>query len=162
LSVDPLLSRRIYSEGDLLPGLIVDRYGNYLVVQSLIQATDRLQPLVTQILERHYQPRSILFRNDSKVRELEGLSLQQSVAGESIPSTVAVNEDGTQVAISLSAGQKTGSYLDQRENRRSASRYARGDALDAFCYAGGFSLQIANVCERVDAVDISGSAIDLA
>ena len=73
LGVDPWLSRRIYSEGDLLPGLIIDRYDDRFVVQSLIQATDRIQPLVTTILNERYQPRSILFRNDSRVRELEGL-----------------------------------------------------------------------------------------
>src|SRR5262249_17248550 len=77
LGVDPILSRRIYSEGDLLPGLIVDRYNDRLVVQSLIQATDSIQPLVTRLLGERYQPRTILFRNDSRVRELEGLELKQ-------------------------------------------------------------------------------------
>src|SRR4051812_42750389 len=81
LGIDPLLSRRIYAEGDLLPGLIVDRYGEYLAVQNLIQAADRLQPLVTRILTERYQPRSILFRNDSRVRELEGLDLKVETAG---------------------------------------------------------------------------------
>ncbi len=83
--VDPLVSRRIYSEADFLPGLIVDRYGEYLVVQSLTQAADRLQPLYTAILQDRYQPRSIVFRNDSKVRELEGLPLVQSWIGEEPP-----------------------------------------------------------------------------
>src|SRR5205085_7134997 len=87
LGVDPLLSRRIYSEGDLFPGLIVDRYNDSLVVQSLIQATDALQPVVTNILQERYRPRSILFRNDSKVRELEGLELKQEVIGEPLPDT---------------------------------------------------------------------------
>jgi len=162
LGVDPLLSRRIYSEGDLLPGLIVDRYDDRLVVQSLIQATDRIQPLVGTILTERYQPRSILFRNDSRVRELEGLELRQEVMGEPLPETLIVNEDGKQMAISLTSGQKTGSYLDQRDNRRAARRYARGRALDAFCYAGGFALQISDLCEQVEAVDISGTAVELA
>src|SRR4030095_15628042 len=78
LGVDPQVSRRIYSEADFLPGLIVDRYGDYLVVQSLTQAADRLEPIFTSILQERYQPRSIIFRNDSKVRELEGLPLIQS------------------------------------------------------------------------------------
>src|SRR5215813_3022267 len=82
LRVDPLLSRRIYSEGDFLPGLIVDRYGDCLVVQSLIQATDRIQSLIAEILQESFSPRSILFRNDSRVRELEGLELKQEVIGE--------------------------------------------------------------------------------
>lgn len=160
--VDPLVSRRIYSEADFLPGLIVDRYGEYLVVQSLTQAADRLQPLYTAILQDRYQPRSIVFRNDSKVRELEGLPLVQSWIGEEPPQSVIVDEDGKLVEIPLSSGQKTGSYLDQRENHRAARRYARGLALDCFCYGGGFALQLAEVCDRVDAVDLSSTAVQLA
>jgi len=162
LRIDPLLSRRIYAEGDLLPGLIVDRYGDYIVVQSLVQATDRLQPLITRILTDLYKPRSILFRNDSRVRELEGLELKQEVIGECLPETLVVNEDGKEIGVSLTAGQKTGSYLDQRDNHRAARRYARGRALDAFSYAGGFALQIADLCEHVDAVEISPGAVGLA
>ena len=162
LNIDPLLSRRIYAEGDLLPGLIIDRYADNLVVQNLIQAADRLQPLITRILTERYQPRSILFRNDSRVRELEGLELKQETVGEPVPDTVVVNEDGKDIAISLTAGQKTGSYLDQRDNHRAARRYARGNALDAFSYAGGFAIQIADRCEHVEAVDISSTAVALA
>jgi len=162
LGVDPLASRRIYSEGDLLPGWVIDRYGDRLVVQSLIQATDRLQPLVTNIVMDRYGPRSILFRNDSRVRELEGLELKQEVAGDPIPDLLVINEDGKDIAVSLTAGQKTGTYLDQRDNRRAARRYARGRALDAFSYTGGFAVQIADRCERVEAVDISPQAVALA
>lgn len=162
LGVDPLLSRRIYSEGDLLPGLILDRYGDRLVVQSLIQATDALQPFVIKMLTDRYQPRSILLRNDSRVRELEGLELRQEVIGEALPEMLVVNEDGKEIALSLTAGQKTGYYLDQRDNHRAARRYARGRALDAFSYGGGFALQISEVCEHVEAVDISGAAVEMA
>ena len=161
LDIDPMLSRRIYSEGDLIPGLIVDRYNDRLVVQSLIQATDALQPVFTELLTERYQPRSILFRNDSRVRELEGLELKQEVVGEPLPESLIVNEDGKEIALSLTAGQKTGSYLDQQENHRAAKRYARGIALDAFTYAGGFAVQIAERCERVEAVDISGAAVEM-
>lgn len=162
LGVDPLLSRRIYSEGDLLPGLMVDRYDDRLVVQSLIQSTDALQPFFTAILQDRYQPRSILLRNDSRVRELEGLELKQEIVGEPLPEVLIVNDDGKKTAISLAAGQKTGAYLDQRENRRAARRYARGRALDAFSYGGGFALQISDLCEQVEAVDISKAAVELA
>jgi 23S rRNA (cytosine1962-C5)-methyltransferase len=162
LGVDPRLSRRIYSEGDLLPGLVADRYDDRLVVQSLIQSTDALQPLFTNILQDRYQPRSILLRNDSRVRELEGLELKQEVIGEPVPEVMIVDDDGKKVAISLGAGQKTGAYLDQRENRRAARRYARGRALDAFSYVGGFALQISDVCEQVEAVDISKAAVESA
>jgi 23S rRNA (cytosine1962-C5)-methyltransferase len=159
--VDPLLSRRIYSEGDLMPGLIVDRYGDRIVVQSLIQATDRLQRLVIEILNERYQPRSILFRNDSKLRELEGLETTQQLFGDAIPDPVIVDEDGKKVAVSLMGGHKTGSYLDQRDTHRAARKYARGRALDAFTYMGGFALQISDVCEHVEAIDISGQAVAL-
>jgi 23S rRNA (cytosine1962-C5)-methyltransferase len=162
IGVDPLLSRRIFSEGDLLPGLIVDRYGEYLVLQSLIQATDQLLPLWKEILLQRYHPQSILIRNDSKVRELEGLELSQEVVGGPIPEPVVVTEDGKHIAVMLAGGQKTGSYLDQRENHRAARRYARGYALDAFSYSGGFAVQISDQCERVEAVDMSGSALELA
>jgi 23S rRNA (cytosine1962-C5)-methyltransferase len=161
LGVDPRLSRRIYSEGDFLPGLIVDRYGDRVVVQSLIQATDRLKPLVIRWLHERYQPASILFRNDIRVRELEGLEVRNELIGAALPEFLIVDEDGKQVAMSLTEGQKTGSYLDQRENHRAARRYARGLALDAFAYAGGFALQLSDVCEHVDAVDISSPAVEL-
>jgi len=162
LGIDPFLSRRIYSEGDLLPGLIVDRYADRLVVQSLIQATDAVQPLIVQILTDRYRPRSLLLKNDSRVRELEGLELKQELLGDPLPDLLVVDEDGKQIGLSLTAGQKTGSYLDQRDNHRAARRYARGRALDAFSYAGGFALQISEMCEHVDLVDISGSVIELA
>ncbi len=159
---DPKVSRRIYSEGDLLPGLIVDRYDDRFVVQSLIQATDLLQPLVVQILTDLYRPRSILLRNDSKVRQLEGLELQQQLIGEPLPEMIVINEDGKEVGVSLSSGQKTGSYLDQQDNHRAARRFARGRVLDAFCYGGGFALQVADVSDVVEAVDISGTAVEIA
>ena len=85
LGVDPRLSRRIYSEGDFLPGLIVDRYDDRLVAQSLIQGTDTIQRFITRILIERYEPSSILFRNDSKVRTLEGLELKQEVIGQPLP-----------------------------------------------------------------------------
>jgi 23S rRNA (cytosine1962-C5)-methyltransferase len=161
LGVDPLLSRRIHSEGDFLPGLVVDRYGEYLVVQSLTQAADRLQPLFASILQERYHPRSIIFRNDTKVRELEGLALAQSWSGEEPPETVVVDEDGKQMEIALTTGQKTGGYLDQRDNHRAARRYAHGRALDGFCYGGGFALHLADVCDSVEAVDSSPAAVRL-
>ena len=161
LHVDPQLSRRVFSEGDLLPGLIVDRYGDRLVVQSLIQGTDRLLPRFTELLEARYEPKSILVRNDNRVRELEGLELKQEVIGEVLPDPVEVDEDGKKLAVTLTGGQKTGSYLDQRENHRAARKYAQGRGLDAFTYTGGFAIQIADVCEHVEAVDMSVPALEL-
>ena len=114
LGVDPKLSRRVYSEGDLLPGLIVDRYDDRLVVQSLIQSTDALQATFTAMLQDRYQPRSILLRNDSRVRELEGLELRQEVIGEPVPDVMIVNDDGKEIAAALAGGQKTGAYPPPR------------------------------------------------
>jgi 23S rRNA (cytosine1962-C5)-methyltransferase len=131
------------------------------VVQSLIQATEAIQPLIAELLKQRYRPSSILFRNDIRVRELEGLELHQETVGEPLPKMVIVDEDGKSLAISLTTGQKTGSYLDQRENHRAARRHARGEALDAFTYAGGFALQLSDVCDRVEAVDISSAAVEL-
>jgi 23S rRNA (cytosine1962-C5)-methyltransferase len=162
LGVDPQLSRRIYSEGDLLPGIIVDRYGDRLVLQSLVQSTDRLLPFLIDVLSARYRPTSILVRNDSRVRELEGLELKQEVIGAPLPDELIVDEDGKQMAVSLMGGQKTGSYLDQRENHRAARRYASGRALDAFTYGGGFAVQIAERCDHVEAVDTSAAAVSWA
>jgi 23S rRNA (cytosine1962-C5)-methyltransferase len=162
LGVDPHFSRRIYSEGDFLPGLIVDRYDDRLVVQSLTQGTDRLQPLVLSLLQDQYQPRSILLRNDSKVRQLEGLELKQDLVGDPLPQIILVKEDDQEIAINLTEGQKTGAFLDQRDNRRAAKRYASGRALDGFTYAGGFALHLSSVCSEIEAVDLSAGALKLA
>jgi 23S rRNA (cytosine1962-C5)-methyltransferase len=162
IGADPRLSRRIYSEGDLLPGLIVDRYGDYLVVQSLTQSADRLEPFFAALLEEFYNPRSIIFRNDNKVRELEGLALAQTTRGETPPESVVAVANGKEIEIPLMTGQKTGAYLDQIENHPLARRYGRGRALDGFCYGGGFALQLADVCSSVDAVDLSAAAVRLA
>jgi 23S rRNA (cytosine1962-C5)-methyltransferase len=162
IGVDPKLSRRVYSEGDLLPGLIVDRYGDTLVVQSLCQGIDKLEPIFTPLLQERYRPRSIVFRNDARVRELEGLALEQHTIGEPVPETIMVNEDGKEYEVALLKGQKTGTFLDQRENHRAARRYAHGKALDGCTYAGGFALQIAEACQSVEAIDISAASLEVA
>jgi 23S rRNA (cytosine1962-C5)-methyltransferase len=162
LGVDPLFSRRVYAEGDFFPGLIVDRYGDRLVVQSLIQAIDRLEPVITEALQAEYQPRSILFRNDNKVRALEGLPLEQRVTGEPLPDVILINDAGKEVGVTLGGGQKTGAFYDQRDNRLAAARYARGRGLDAFSYTGGFALHLANQCDTVEAVEMSAPAAELA
>ena len=162
LNVDPKLSRRIYSEADLLPGLIVDRYENTLVVQNLCQSIEKLEPLITSLLQEKYEPRSIVFRNDARVRELEGLPIEQHTTGDRVPDTLVIDEDGMKFEVALLSGQKTGMYLDQRENHRAARKYARGRALDGCTYGGGFALHIADVCENVEAVDISAANVRIA
>jgi 23S rRNA (cytosine1962-C5)-methyltransferase len=154
--------RLVSGEGDLLPSLIVDRYGSCFVIQTLSQGMDRLKAQIVQVLQEAFGPRSILERNDVAVRELEGLPEQKGMlAGESI-SEVEVEENGLRLFFDLMGGQKTGGFLDQRENRRAARRYARGRALDCFSYAGGFALNLAQACDSVLGIDTSPEALNLA
>jgi 23S rRNA (cytosine1962-C5)-methyltransferase len=154
--------RLVSAEGDLLPSLIIDRYGPCFVVQTLSQGMDRLKPQIVEILQEAFSPRSILERNDVAVRELEGLPEQKGIlAGESL-SEVEVEENGLRFLYDLMRGQKTGGYLDQRENRLAARPYARGRALDCFSYTGGFALHLARQCDSVLGIDSSPEALDLA
>jgi 23S rRNA (cytosine1962-C5)-methyltransferase len=154
--------RLVSGEGDLLPSLIIDRYGPCLVIQTLSQGTDRLKAQIVEILKEAFAPRSILERNDVAVRELEGLPEQKgTLAGESI-SEVEVEENGLRFFFDLMGGQKTGGFLDQRENRQAARQYARGRALDCFTYAGGFALNLAQACDSVLGIDTSPEALSLA
>jgi len=154
--------RLVSSEGDLLPSLIIDRYGPCFVIQTLSQGMERLKPQIVEILQEAFSPRSILERNDVAVRELEGLPEQKgTLAGEKL-GEIEVEENGLKFFFDLMGGQKTGGYLDQRENRLAARAYARGRALDCFCYAGGFALHLAQHCQAVLGIDSSPQALDLA
>jgi 23S rRNA (cytosine1962-C5)-methyltransferase len=151
--------RLIYSEADLLPSLIVDRYGDYLVVQTLSQATDRNKHLFVDLLIELLSPKGIFERNDPKVRLLEGLEQQVGTLHGDVPPEIIVKENGITFAYDLLKGQKTGSFLDQRENHRAARRYASGEVLDCFSYQGGFALTIAEKCEHVEGIDMAPAAI---
>jgi 23S rRNA (cytosine1962-C5)-methyltransferase len=154
--------RLVSAEGDLLPSLIIDRYGPCFVIQTLAQGMDRLKPQIVEILQQAFSPRSILERNDVAVRELEGLPEQKgTLAGESI-SEVEVEENGLRFIFDLMGGQKTGGYLDQRENHLAAAQYALGRALDCFSYTGGFALHLARHCDSVLGIDSSPEALQLA
>ena len=154
--------RLVSAEGDLLPSLIIDRYGPCFVIQTLTQGMDRLKPQIVGILQQTFSPRSILERNDVAVRGLEGLPEQKgTLAGESL-SEVEVEENGLRFIFDLMGGQKTGGYLDQRENRLAARPYARGRALDCFSYTGGFALHLARQCDSVLGIDSSPEALRLA
>ena len=154
--------RLVSAEGDLLPSLIIDRYGPCFVIQTLTQGMDRLKPQIVDILQQTFSPRSILERNDVAVRGLEGLTEQKgTLAGESI-SEVEAKENGLQFTFDLMGGQKTGGFLDQRENRLAARQYARGRGLDCFCYTGGFALHLAAQCDSVLGIDSSPEALGLA
>jgi len=154
--------RLVYSEGDLLPSLIVDRYGDYFVMQTLSQSTERLKGLFVEILVELFSPKGVLERNDPKVRLLEGLEQQVSVLYGEIPPELLVKESGVTFVCDLAKGQKTGSFLDQRENHWAARRYASGDVLDCFGYQGGFALTIADKCSHVEGIDMAPAAVEAA
>jgi len=154
--------RVVYSEGDLLPSLIVDRYGDYLVMQTLSQSTERLKSVFAEILIEMFSPKGILERNDPRVRLLEGLDQRVGVLHGEIPADILAKQNGVNFVHDLAKGQKTGSFLDQRENHWAARRYASGEVLDCFCYEGGFALTIADKCERVEGIDMAAAAIHAA
>lgn len=154
--------RVVYSEADLLPSLIVDRYGDYLVIQTLSQSTDRHKNLFVEILTEIFSPKGVLERNDPKVRLLEGLEQHVGVLAGNIPDEIQARENGITFVYDLQKGQKTGSFLDQRENHWAARRYASGEVLDCFSYQGGFALTIADKCKHIEAVDMAPAALEAA
>jgi 23S rRNA (cytosine1962-C5)-methyltransferase len=159
LPIDATAYRLVHAEGDLLPSLIVDRYGDCLVVQSLSQGVERMLPTVTRLLVELLEPRGILARNDVKVRALEGLEPSVEVLHGDVPPSITVHEGPIEYDVDPWKGQKTGLFLDQRENRVAAVDYARGRMLDCFSYQGGFAMRLASRCDEVTAVDISADAV---
>ena len=151
--------RLVHGEGDGLPSLIVDRYGEYLVVQTLSQATDTRKAEIVAALVEIFNPRGILERNDPRVRAHEGLASQVGVLHGEVPETVTVSENGVRLEADLWLGQKTGLFLDQRENHAMAREYAGGRVLDGFTYNGGFGLAVAAKADEVLAVDVSTEAV---
>ena len=161
--------RLIFSEADFLPGLIVDKYGDYLSLQILTQAMDTRDARNTIIgaLVSELSPAAIFERIDPRIRQLEELdpredSLLWSREGTNPPSQTSFLMNGLRFQFDALAGQKTGAFLDQRENYSAAERYASGRALDCFTYQGGFALHLNRVCEQVTAVDISRPALETA
>ena len=156
--------RVIFSEADLLPGLIVDKYNDVVTIQALTQAFDRedLRRLVLESLAEHFPDASIVERVDAHIRELEQLRERESqlVRGERAKTIFTLN--GVRFHFDGLSGQKTGAFLDQRENYAAAARHAHGEALDVFTYQGGFALHLARVCSSVAAVDASRPALEVA
>ncbi|HEY6466882.1 MAG TPA: class I SAM-dependent rRNA methyltransferase [Candidatus Acidoferrales bacterium] len=167
--------RVIFSEGDFLPGLIVDRYNDVLTIQVLTQATDMdaVREVVVSELKEKLRPAAIVEKVDARVRSLEQLPEKES--GLIFPAEVGTGEtavspqpqgefqmNGVRFVHDALGGQKTGAFLDQRENYAAAAKYARGEALDVFCYQGGFALHLARTCEKVTGVDSSRPALETA
>jgi 23S rRNA (cytosine1962-C5)-methyltransferase len=179
--------RLVHAEGDLLPGLIIDRYGDCFALQTLTRGMDSLKAMWAELLVEEFHPRLIVERNDAKVRQLEGLPMTNSLLYSDVGQTggapmtsqaadeenkdklpvcptvagdLFIIENGIRFQIDLFEGQKTGAFLDQRENRAAAMRYARGRGLDCFSFQGSFALHMAKGCERVTAVDVSEPAIE--
>jgi 23S rRNA (cytosine1962-C5)-methyltransferase len=159
LKINGTAYRLVHGEADLLPSLIVDRYGDYLVMQTLSQGMDRLAPTLVRLLVELTGAQGVLARNDPKVRTLEGLEQKVEALHGTVPETIAVTEAGIRYDVDPWRGQKTGLFLDQRENREAAARYAHGRLLDCFSYNGGFALVLAPHCDTVEALDVSADAV---
>lgn len=152
-------ARLIFSEADGLSGLIVDRYGEHLVVQITALAMSQRLDLIVRLLTEQVRPRGITVRTDAKIMQAEGLEPRDGVIwGEPLPSKTEIVENGLRFRVDLGEGQKTGYYLDQRENRRVAASYMKDRrVLDVCCYIGGFSLAAARLGQAREVIGIDGS-----
>ena len=174
IAADTSAYRLVYSEGDLLPSLIIDKYDDVFVIQTLSQGSEQVKTTIAELLVEEFKPDAIVERNDARVRQLEGLESisgtiwSPDLSGESRPvgngaldvqRDVEINQHGVRFLVSPLGSQKTGAFLDQRENYLAAKRVAHGRALDCFTFNGGFALHIANECDTVLAIDISEDAI---
>ena len=160
--------RLIFSEADALPGIIADKYGELIILQLLSRALDNegVRIVVANALREMLDPATIVERPDPRIRELEQLSTPPDAAplysrGEPLMRTI-FGINGLRFHYDAGAGQKTGAFLDQRENYAAAAQYALGEALDVFTYQGGFALHLARACQRVTGVDVSRAALEVA
>ena len=153
--------RMVFAEADDLPALIIDRYGDYLVMECLSLGIDQRKKMIAECLSELFSPKGIYLRGDAAVRKKEGLTLQSETLFGEVPDKIFIEENGLRMAVDVKRGQKTGYFLDQKENRLACRRYARGGTvLDCFCNSGGFSLNAATVAKEVTAVDISEFALE--
>lgn len=156
--------RAVFSEGDGLPGLIVDKYTDTLVIQSLTAGIDRMLNIIIPALKDEYSPKAIVLRNDAASRGLEGLIQEKRVIYGTITGPVTIEESGIRFNVDVLEGQKTGFFLDQRENRQAIKDYVKGKrTLDCFCYIGAWALSAARFgASSVIGLDASEKAIKLA
>jgi 23S rRNA (cytosine1962-C5)-methyltransferase len=160
VAADARAYRLVHGEGDGLPGFVIDCYGEHVVVQTLTEASEVRKPELVAALVALLAPAGILERNDPRVRQLEGLERKVSLLHGQVPESVDVDENGLVFTADLWKGQKTGLFLDQRENHLAARAYARGRVLDGFSYNGGFALHVAAQAGEVLAVDTSEEAVE--
>ena len=153
--------RVVFAEADGLPALIVDKYGDYLSVQCLSLGIDQRKKLITDCLVEIFHPKGIYERSDVALRKKEGLAEVKGVLYGEVPDLVGIEENGLKMFVDIINGQKTGYFLDQKENRFAARRYAAGgEVLDCFCNSGGFTVNCAATAKHVTACDISQPALD--
>ncbi len=153
--------RMVFAEADDIPALIVDKYDEYLSVQFLSLGIDKMKKLIVECLVELFSPKGIYERSDVAVRVKEGLTETKGVIYGEVPDRIIITENGLKMAVDVKNGQKTGYFLDQKENRYAARRYCKdGEVLDCFCNSGGFSLNCATVAKSVTAVDVSRTALD--
>ena len=151
----------VFAEADGLPALIVDKYGDYLSVQCLSLGIDQRKKLITDCLVEIFHPKGIYERSDVALRKKEGLAEVKGVLYGEVPELVGIEENGLKMFVDIINGQKTGYFLDQKENRFAARRYAAGgEVLDCFCNSGGFTVNCAATARHVTACDISQPALD--
>jgi 23S rRNA (cytosine1962-C5)-methyltransferase len=156
---DSTAYRLIHAEADFLPALIIDRYGDFFAVQALDQGMEKSTPEIVVALEAQFSPAAIVGRNDAAVRTLEELPREVTLIAGELDGPVTIRMNGFQMEADLLNGQKTGVFLDQRENYLAAARYATGKALDCFTSTGGFALHLSRTCEQVEAIDSSAAAL---
>lgn len=154
--------RLVHGEADQLPGLIIDRYGSYFVLQAQTQGMDAHTPWIAEALTSLYNPAAIVARNEATVRAKESLPQEVRVLQGEAPEQIEATLNGLRWRVNLLKGQKTGIFLDQRENYRAILPFSRGRALDCYTSTGGFALHMAAVCESVEGVDSSEEALKTA
>jgi len=156
--------RLVFGESDFLPGLVIDRFGDYYSVQTNTAGMDQLQPVIIDVLQKLFKPKGVVFKNDSGARELEGLEKSVVVASGKLPDLVELEENNTRFLTSLTIGQKTGWFYDHRNNRREMQGLVKNKTvLDVFSYVGGWGVQALSAgAKSVVCIDSSQSALDIA
>ena len=155
--------RLIFGEADELPQLIIDKFNDYFVIQTLALGIDFWKPSIVKAIEKTFSPKGIYERNDVPVRDLEGMEQHKGFLSEPFDTNIIIHENGVQFHVDIAAGQKTGYFLDQQDNRKAIQHIVKGaDVLGAFCYTGSFEISAAVYgAQSVTGIDISQSAIDM-